>query len=226
MKKILLLALFAVCSLGAQAQIISSYSRSISVVTENETKESKPKDGFSYFKVGLNLSKFSADDLSRNAGYSIFYGFARDFTDIGLYWGMEFGLSTRGFNYDYGSGNYYCETKLTAHNIQIAPINFGYKYEVIGNFKIDLHLGAYVSYDYAGEYEYYRPYDDHYSDHSIKNLSDYHGYHRYDVGLNYGFGVWFKDKINLDFMFQNGFMNCWGGYGKTRNFTIRLGYAF
>ncbi len=38
-----------------------------------------------------------------------------------------------------------------AHNVQVSPFTFGYKYNITDALAVDAHLGAYVSCDYVGK---------------------------------------------------------------------------
>ncbi len=134
---------------------------------------------------------------------------------IGAYWGMDFGLGSRGYQvkekqYDY-------EASLIAHNIQVSPFTFGWKYGITDQIKIDAHIGAFASFDYTGKYE-----DD---DDSIK-MSDWDDWNRLDAGLNLGIGVWYN-RLNLDLTYQRGFVDTFkDSEVYASNFMIRLGIAF
>ena len=133
----------------------------------------------------------------------------------GAYWGMEFGLGSRGFKAD--------EMKCIAHNIQYSPFTFGWKIGVADNLSIDPHLGVFASYDYTSKMKE--------SGESISwgDFADYLevDYNHFDAGMNIGVGLWY-DRFNLDFTYQRGFIDVFSDLDgiKTSNFMIRLGIAF
>ncbi|MFI3266414.1 MAG: outer membrane beta-barrel protein [Rikenellaceae bacterium] len=229
MKKLLLIALMAVCSLYVQAQT--------TLLTKDNNSNS-----ISYIRAGVNASTFSeyndidGAETSLKIGYNVAYGFHKEFSQSGLYWGMEAGLGSRGYimSYDgyYDGDAMSLRDDLWAHNVQVTPLNLGFKHEIANNLKIDIHVGGYASYDYAGSYcikdddnsnekgntlEYY-------------SLGELESYKAYDAGMTVGLGVWFNNKYNLDFNFQNGFIGINENGGddnpKTRNFSVRLGIGF
>lgn len=143
-------------------------------------------------------------------------GYQKPLGTLGGYWGMEFGLGSRGFKDD-------GDTKCIAHNVQYSPFTFGWKFGVADNIKIDPHLGVYASYDYTSKMK-----EDGESI-SWGDFADYLDvdYHHYDVGMNIGVGVWY-DRFNLDLTYQHGFIDAFSDFEgiKTSNFMIRLGIAF
>ncbi len=259
MKKILLLLLLSlsVCTLQAQNTKVGSNSSSITTVRER-TRERAATESTSFVRIGLNLGtmsefdEFDFDEDMRQMGYYVGCGFNKTLPAIsGLYWGMEVALTTRGYSGrdEYSNGRYYYGTEYydekeykdtyIAHSFMAIPYNMGYKYQIPSTgIKVDFHLGLYLSYDYAGRvYETTEYFSSEYdiSDkdketYTIKEAWD-DDYCRYDVGLNFGFGVWFN-RLNLDVSFQRGYIpmvEYWLDYnenlGKTRNITIKLGYA-
>ena len=98
MKKILLLfAMVSFVCTGIQAQIVSS--RSVGI----ESTPQRPSETMWFLRGGLNMTGFAgdgADGLDRKASYSIAIGFQKPITDIGAYWGMDFGLNSRGAKED------------------------------------------------------------------------------------------------------------------------------
>lgn len=235
-KRLLLLALAAVCTLGASAQISTGKVESVTTQSKNNDKKT-----ISYVRAGINFGKFrgydvgeSGDDFSidhkRKAGYQFVYGFNKDFSLKGLYWGMEFGLGTRGdrvkYEEEYKGETYKATSYQIAHNLHVSPFNVGYKYEVIKDLKVDAHIGTYLSYDYCGQ----DVWDEDGEDTDKERLRDYHGYQPFDIGITYGFGVWYRDRYNLDFSFQNGFISAFDVSGddkyNTSNFILRFGYAW
>lgn len=212
MKKILLLLVMVsfVCT-GIQAQIVSS--RSVGI----ESTPQRPSETFWYLRGGLNMAGFAGDgaeDMDRKAAYNIAIGFQKPITDIGAYWGMDFGLGSRGWKVD--------ELKMMANNLQVSPFTFGWKYGITDDFAIDGHIGAFVGFDYLGKMKY--------EDENI-SMGDWEDdlgleWNRFDAGMNIGFGVWY-DRFNLDFTFQRGFVEAAkDSKAYTSNIMLRLGVAF
>lgn len=203
---------------GIQAQIVSS--RSVGIKSEKVASTTE-----CFWRAGLNIMNFAGDggeDLDSRIGYSIVYGFMKPMGNAGIYWGMDFGLGSRGYKFKYDD----YETKLIAHNVQWSPFTLGWKYEVINDLKVDVHLGAYAAFDYAGKIKLKEE-----GDEESYNMGDWEDeleidWHRYDAGLNVGFGAYYK-AFNLDFTFQRGFIEtAKDSESYTSNFMIRLGMAF
>ena len=211
MKKVLSIVAALLLCVGTQAQIVSS--RSSIVRTEKE-----PSSTLWFLRAGLNVMNVSGDGaegLDSNIGYNATVGYQKPLGSSGGYWGMEFGLGSRGFKED--------DTKCIAHTIQYSPFTFGWKFEVADNIKIDPHAGVYASYDYTSKMKG--------DGESISwgDFADYLDvdYNHYDVGMNIGVGVWYS-RFNLDLTYQRGFIDTFSDLGsnKTSNFMIRLGVAF
>ena len=212
MKKVLLIVAALSFCIGTQAQIVSS--RSSIVKTERQ-----PSSTQWFLRAGLNVMNFSGDGAEgckSNIGYNAMVGYQKPLGTLRGYWGMEFGLGSRGFKDD-------GDTKCIAHNVQYSPFTFGWKFGVADNIKIDPHLGVYASYDYTSKMK-----EDGESI-SWGDFADYLDvdYHHYDVGMNIGVGVWY-DRFNLDLTYQHGFIDTFSDFEgiKTSNFMIRLGIAF
>ena len=94
MKKVLSIVAALLLCVGTQAQIVSS--RSSIVRTE---KQQSNKQWF--LRGGLNVMKMTGDDDESGSklGYNFIYGFQKPMGSIGTYWGMEFGLGSRGWGY-------------------------------------------------------------------------------------------------------------------------------
>lgn len=139
---------------------------------------------------------------------------------------MEFGLGSRGYT-DTSTEYDYKET-LSAYNAVVSPFNFGWKYEVVDGLKVDAHLGAYVSYDFTGKFKYE---DDGETEECGLDESYWYDYNRVDAGVIFGFGIWYKDRFNVDLSFQDGMINMFD-FGSddlkcnTRNVLLRVGIAF
>jgi len=202
-------------AIGSNAQIVSSRSSSTVVLTQ--PKEKSPN--IRYVRAGLNMANIvgkDVEEIGSRAAYDVAIGFQRFMID-NLYWGMEFGLGSRGWKYEYGGA----ETKLMAHNIRWTPFQIGYKYPITNDFKIEGHFGGFVSFDYWGKMV--AEYGSKSSDESIWDNDDYH---YVDGGIQLGVGLWYK-IANLDFTWQRGFAKWEKGLrGYSSNLMLRLGVAF
>ncbi len=222
MKKFLVAAAFALLSVaGVQAQIVSS--RSVNVRT---TEVKKPKTTTWMVRGGMSVNKFvgdGAEDTDSKIGYDVAFSFQKPITDIGLFWGMEFALGTRGYSIKedggYGEGE---DFKQMSHAFRWSPFTLGYRYDINDKFAVDAHLGAFVSVDYVGKMKQGD------FDLSIGDWDQWYedDWNRFDAGMALGFGVWY-DRFNLDFTWQRGFVDAisdWDVY--TSNLMLRLGVAF
>jgi hypothetical protein len=211
MKKIFMLALACIVMLGAQAQIVSS--RSVTIKKTETTTTNYIRLGVGFMNVHDSEEGESADS---KVGYNFTWGFQKPITDFNLYYDFDLGLGSRGYKLD-------DDGSFIAHNIQVAPVNIGWKPTLTDNLKFDVHIGAYASFDYAGKLKS--------DDYSIK-LGDFIdlldeediSYKRFDVGLNVGVGVWY-DRFNLDLSYQAGCIEMVPDT-KSRTFLLRLGVAF
>ncbi|MCM1452405.1 MAG: porin family protein [Clostridium sp.] len=146
-----------------------------------------------------NIAGLDGDGLESKLGFDVDFGFNKYFGASNLYWGMELGVGTRGTGVKDGDG-------FTGYNVKYSPFTIGYKFPITGAIKIDPHFGGYASYDFT-----------HTNDVELEN--------DFDAGIQAGVGLWYG-RINLDFMYQRGFVDMLDGGGKTSNFLIRVGYAF
>lgn len=201
-------------------------------------------------------------------GYTFSIGFNKSFGNHPLYWGMALDLGMRGYKTtaewsksaaSQVSGGYDSHKKttdetITCYNVQLSPITIGYKYTFLQRMAADVHVGAFASYDFAGNYKLnstdhiistskYGNRNDLKTNDSKVSIGDVNGFRRYDVGLNLGVGYWFG-HFNIDFTWQRGFIPLYEGGDKTvvvnekkgtkreqgnyfsNNFQLRLGYAF
>lgn len=220
MKKLICFAIVAIlCSTVASAQsaIVSSRSKSISVV---ETKQ--PSTTQWVLRAGANFAGVTGDDtedLDRKFAYDLSLSFQKPLSDFGMYWGMEFALGSRGFSAEEKDYDY----KLTAlaHNFRYSPFTFGYAYAFNESVKIDAHLGAWLSYDYYGLWTV--EYDGESESESIYDMDDYMGF---DAGIALGVGVWF-DRFNVDLTWQRGFVGMFEDTeAYSNNLRLSLGIAF
>lgn len=210
-KSLLLFGLLLFVCFGLRAQIVSS--RSVGIASTPE----RPSEMMWYLRAGLNMGGFAGDDvdgLDRKVAYNFTYGFQKPIGSLGAYWGMDFGLGSRGYKLD--------ELSLLAHNLQVSPFTFGWKYEVADNLSIEGHVGAFAACDYAGKIKYAG------ESVSMGDWEDDLGidWSRFDAGMNIGFGLWY-DRFNLDFTFQRGFVEAMSDTkAYTSNLMLRLGVAF
>lgn len=204
-----------------------------------------------------------------NPGYVVSFGFNKSFGKHPLYWGMEFDLAMRGYKtkaekfYDDndspildggGYRRYTAEGSLTTYNLQLSPIMIGYKYTFLERMAVDVHVGAYASYDFAGNERIYDSKhlvyhgstfnrDDFEENENKVKIKDMDTMRKYDVGMNLGLGYWFG-RFNIDFSWQRGFIPIYEGGDETvtiggkkgekrekgnlfsNNFQLRIGYAF
>lgn len=209
-----------------------------------------------------------AGSFKTTPSYVVSFGFNKSFGNHPLYWGMALDLGMRGYKtnsewvrsatsqvsggYDYHKKT--TQETLLSYNVQLSPITIGYKYTFFQRMAADVHLGAYASYDFAGNYK------THTTDHIISTskygnrndfkeneakvkIGDIDGMRKYDVGINVGVGYWFG-RFNIDFTWQRGFIPIYEGGDKevsiggkkgdkreqgnyfSNNFQLRLGYAF
>ncbi len=198
-----------------------------------------------YIKAGLNLATISGvgenydfDKNNMQVGYYVGVGFTGAVI-YDFYWGMEFGLSSRGFGGElkfpeYGQDKNDFEY-LYSHNVELVPIFIGYKYKLSDKITLDTHFGMYLSYDYYGEYTYEDNYDSSYSRYySLSEYADENdmSYKRFDLGIKYGVGAWFNNKINFGLELKNGFQPMFeyddtdSVYGYTLNAMATLRYKF
>lgn len=252
MKKFITMILMSVLALGVSAQVLTSRTYN------------KPKGKTQWHvRVGPSFNniagvgdatydktyeggseKFS---FGTSTGMSLDFGFSKDISKSGLYWGMELGLGTRGFTakYEETDAEGYWETDkatLRTWNIKYSPFTFGYKYSVTDDLKIDAHVGVFASYDFAGSYKV--SIDNNWSDpNSYLDDDDEIAWddvvdNKFDIGTQLGIGVWYK-RFNFDIMWQRGFMSmaeyeCYDtsddrwSYksGYSSNLVLRVGYTF
>ena len=178
--------------------------------------------------------------VSGKVGFDVSFGFNKPFGKSAAYWGMELGFSSRGVSataydhdetFDYEALKYiqtYNETDkgdFTAYNVKFVPIMFGYKYGITKDIKIDAHLGAFVSYDFATSCN--MGYDD---DKDIPYLwAGADEFEPLDAGLQLGIGAWYQ-RFNIDLTWQKGMLEYINGpykdCGKNSSIMLRAGVAF
>lgn len=255
MKKVLFILAAAMMAATASAQVVTS-----------RTYVKSKKATTWYGRIGMSVNNVAgANDvveaimdgegkgsLGSRVGMDIDFGFQRPISNFGLYWGMELGIGTRGgsvkLEYEDEDGSSDGEEKghITTWNVKYSPFTFGYKYAVTDDIRLDGHIGAYVSYDFAGK-SHWDWGDNDTEELGISKLKDRYDFQAFDAGMQVGLGVWWK-RFNLDFTYQRGFVpaakvgvahyiynQIYGGYMMSgydehniysSNFMIRLGVAF
>lgn len=142
----------AAMGLSAQAQLMRS--------TTFYEKERVPATW--YLRAGMSVNNVAgANEFTDNGegrsigsklGYDIAIGFQKPFQDGGFYWGMEFGLGTGGAKNEMETeSSYVYKQSYVAHNIKLTPLLFGYKYAFSDVMSLDVHLGAFGGFAYAGK---------------------------------------------------------------------------
>lgn len=265
MKKFLFLVVAALIGCMASAQIVQSTM---------VRKEKKQRKAVWIVRAGVSMNSFSGDNTARTypgynanvsssfsskTGYDVSFGYNLPIGKSGVYWGQELGMSTIGTGMKVGFNvedtdeqkGYWLNTNInsTAHRVKIVPIQFGYKYAINDNIKLDIHVGAFASYNFAKsskcDYEYgingntdvYKESSDYVNDRYENLVNDW------DVGLHTGIGVWYE-QFNLDICYQRGFnisegdeyykhyidrnsISFYHGYKlKSQSIIVRLGVAF
>ncbi len=199
------------------------------------------------------------------SGYDFGFGFNKSFGHNPLYWGMELSLGMRGYKTNAtkssstgaihtshgtagASSNSVSEMSLVCYNAQLTPLSIGYKYSFLERMAVDLHVGAFVSYDFAGNMKTNYTHDVHYfagnnkheeNDSKVK-ISDIEGLNKHDIGMNLGVGYWYG-HFNIDITWQRGFVPVYStgdedvkigkntvkrGNLYSNSFQITLGYTF
>ncbi len=213
MKKFLLLVVAAFVCSTMSAQLVTS-----------TTYKKKSSETVWYVKAGMNLSKFTGDNVEADnlVGYNIGIAFDRAIGGSGMFWGMGLQLARKGYKASYEEENYSEEVKLKANKLEI-PINIGYKYNINDDIAIDARIGGFINYDVWGKAKYEETeYGDSYEE-SI-NIGDIEGYDRFGAGIQFGIGVWYQ-KINFNITYQKGLVDQLEG-AKESNWMLSLGYAF
>lgn len=129
----------AAMGLSAQAQLMRS--------TTFYEKERVPATW--YLRAGMSVNNvaeantFSEEtdgSIGSKIGYDVAVGFQKSIKDKGFYWGMEFGLGTRGAKNERSSETYSLKRSFVAHDIKLTPLMFGYKYAFSDVLSLDVHL--------------------------------------------------------------------------------------
>lgn len=212
MKKIVLFAAAALMAATASAQKVSS-----------TTYIKEKAQTMWYGRIGMSINNIagapSGSKMGSKAGLDVDFGFQKNISHSGLYWGMELGVGSRGASIGDGED----KVSLSAWNIKYSPITLGYKYSLTDDLKLDGHLGGFLSYDFTKNAKW----DDgeKWDDQDFDEID----YQDLDAGMQVGAGVWYK-RFNLDFTYQRGFTKAAKADAShdlhSSNFMIRLGVAF
>lgn len=251
MKKIVIIMVIAVMALSASAQVVTSRTS----IKSNTKTSWFVRLGMSIDNLtnGKEVIEYESDEdgkasIGSKVGMDLNFGFMRNIGKSGLYWGMDLGIGTRGATckeegsyekYDYNLDKY-VDYKYTnkgsvmTWNVKYSPFTFGYKYSITDDLKLDGHVGAYVSYDFAGGTKYEWDGDDESEKLSFSEMKEENwDYMPLDAGLQIGIGAWWK-KFNFDITYQRGFVPAASVYYDrakraniySSNLMLRLGYTF
>ncbi len=235
MKKVLLIAVLAIFGLSTTAANLR-VSRTFAEKKRNTTW---------ILRAGVNFAGMTGDgaeDCSSKTGYDVALSFQKPLSNFGMFWGMELGFGTRGYKYDETVEGYPIERDLLSHNVRFSPFTFGYAYQLNETMKVDIRLGGYVSYDFAGTFKgkdveldkdwHYNRYAGTYYTYDLEttefdeSIGDIGNYTEIDGGIILGIGYWYK-RANIDFSWQRGFVDVFeDGKIKTNNLVLRVGIAF
>lgn len=207
MKKFAPIAAAFLFAVSAQAQIVSSR-------TVNVKQEKVPSDTRWIVRTGMNIMNFTGDgivDTKSTIGYNLSCEFQKPIATKGAYWGMSFGIGSRGCKVE----DEYDNEKFIGHNVQWNPFNFGWRINLVDNLALDPHIGVFASYDYVKN----------------SNLDDTETDNDWDIGMNLGVGLWYK-KFNFDIAYQRGFKSLYDDFEdidmscRSSVVMLRLGYEF
>lgn len=179
---------------------------------------------WNYIKGAAAINSATADGgseyITNHGGWDLLLGHAKKFSDMDLYYGIEYGIGSRGFCIEV-LGNELASS--WAGNIKASPM-IGYKYDFDNGLSIDGHAGYFASYDLFGNVTVLT---------ESRNIwsKDVDDYNHFDNGIRLGAGVWYENFL-LDFTWQRGFINYYKAYNTNANkvnsnsFIIGLGYRF
>lgn len=229
MKKILLVAALAVCSLTVSAQRASSSSSSF---FSTEKADGGVKFGI---RAGLNLSNMSMSEdnvsVSLDSRASFHVGVVADIPLMqSLYVQTGLFLQDKGFKQEEDGAT------LTGKPMYLEiPVLASYRYNFSDAAQLQINVGPYFAYGLGGkakyeedgksaEEDFFGSYDE----------DDTFGCKRFDCGLQFGAGMTFASHYYIGFAYQLGLTNIAdlpssyeGDYSvKNKNWMISLGYTF
>lgn len=185
---------------------------------------------------GVDDMKTSWADAKANGDFKNTFGWT---ASVGMYAPLSklylstlFSLGMRGYetsvSWKEGASKINSQkTKLTAFNAQILPLNLGYVINLNSTSALDLHVGPFVSIDFAGSLKSDIEYSNKTSEHSSENINDLEGYKKYDVGLNGGISLWYK-RYEIELNYQRGLTPMYDGENDffSKSIQLNIGYAF
>ncbi len=236
MKKFFVMLAVALMTASASAQVVTSRT----YVKSKRATIWYARLGVSFDNVAGGNDVFSPSNVNAigedaeysigsKAGMDVDFGFQRPIGNSGIYWGMELGIGTRGASMKAEFEDGENKAHIMTWNAKYSPFTIGYKYALTDDWKLDAHLGAYVSYDFAGGTKYSWGGDDPDEKLSFSEIKDEAwDFQCLDAGMQIGVGAWWK-KVNLDLTYQRGFITAAKVAGcdlYSSNIMIRVGYAF
>ncbi len=192
------------------------------------------------YHTGADAGIVGDASLGCNVGGDFSAAFNRAMGKNGLYWGMEFGIGSRGAKgkTEYGGTDWYENStqSISTWNVKYSPFIFGYKYNLNEDMRLDAHLGVFASFDFAGSGKADWEYDDGGDEDKVSlGDEDLEGFQRFDAGMHVGIGFWWK-RFNIDITYQRGFISAmdWDSHYDdfndksvySSNLMLRLGVSF
>lgn len=263
MKRIsLLLLLVCIMGIASQAQVTNlpegfTSNKAVWIVRAGIGFSGASGEGMDAIKENWEKakpnSKWSSEgEFRRVFGGNASFGFTKNFANGPVYWGMDLGMSMRGYETEASwdiyatssvSGGYDSHYKsekstLIAFSAQLTPINIGYRYIINDKMAVDVHVGGFASYDFAGKLETetrdhifitgkYGTNNKTTDKENSVNIGDIDSYRNFDFGVIGGIGFWFG-HFNIDVSYQQGFVSMYDSDKSLTNNKLqaRLGYAF
>ncbi|MCR5780416.1 MAG: PorT family protein [Bacteroidaceae bacterium] len=247
MKKLLFMLVAAFISTATSAQIVMS--RSV-------YKQKKPYKANFYIKAGIGTEGalgMESHLYSYNYGlivegkvntvshfaYNLSLGFDRTIGQQGAYWAVEVGGGSRGVAFEAKdvtiggtpvSNVEFNDPNCSAFLIHLMP-QFGWKFQVSDNIKIDTHIGAFAGISLPineiHSIEYINSTGALGNTPLHSNVIDYWGDYEdmFDVGAQIGIGLWI-DRFNIDLSYRQGFFEMLEGPdGMANKLFLSIGYA-
>ncbi|MBQ8968802.1 MAG: hypothetical protein IJ064_03590 [Bacteroidaceae bacterium] len=195
----LLLAMFLVGTV-ANAQIVTSKSRLVTKVKKT------PFEKTLYLAVGGQMVGVTNQYYKFRPGGEAALGYQMGFKrgkKFGSQWGIEAGLTTRGYKYEQP---YYATVDQLNPTIFFSPFNYVYRIGVGEGKKtwIEPHVGVFVGFDPANDV-----------DHDglmrlgggsgstwFQSLHYETGNHEIDGGVNLGIRFWFAKRVSVDLSYR------------------------
>ncbi len=239
MKKILLIVFVLSIVTETYAQLVESRTMLTSYDIVQPKKREKKKEW--KFRLGLSASTLTGEDidsdlkLGNHTGYQLGFEYRR-FGRRGLFYGMEFNFASRGYtvddvtvtkengghySYGYWIPNYTTYTddaKLTCHEIEWVPVNFGYRYDINKDIAVSTRVGLYMNAIMKGTYTV-GDYEEDYYDYTDDPTP-------FNIGFKWGIGAQWK-KLAVDFEIQKSFINHTEDFDASeRAINLTVGYIF